>query len=83
MNITPEQLVVLKADSVLADDQLDEKYNPNGGGSHPLFSRNDWREAVANNDTLLGYWSWLPGQIEDALVEAEEERENQEEGQYD
>jgi hypothetical protein len=40
-------------------DQLDEHYNPEGGGEHPVFSRADWRDAVANEDTLSGYWEWV------------------------
>ncbi|MFJ2456309.1 hypothetical protein ACIOWK_32195 [Pseudomonas protegens] len=47
--------------------QLEEKYSPAGGGQHPTFTREDWRNAVAADDTTSGYWSWVNGQIQSLL----------------
>lgn len=61
-------------DAFLTAEQLDEIYNPEGGGEHPDFTREDWRQEVANEDTLCGYWhqcmSWLQVRSED-IEEAE------------
>lgn len=53
-------------DAHLSADQLDDKYNPEGAGEHPMFTRQMWREAVANEDTICGYWSWLVSEIAQA-----------------
>lgn len=55
-----------KEDSELSAEQLDDKYNSDGGGEHPMFTRQMWREAVANEDTLSGYWPWLVDEIRHA-----------------
>lgn len=47
------------SDRDLYSDQLDDKYNPEGDGEHPAFTRRDWRDAVANEDTVTGYWDWV------------------------
>lgn len=46
-------------------DQLEALYSPTGGGQHPHFTRADWREAVAGDDTISGYWPWVHGRIQD------------------
>ena len=48
-------------DADLSVDELAEKYagKDGGWGQHPLFTRQAWREVVANDDTLLGYWAWV------------------------
>ncbi|MFK1354899.1 hypothetical protein ACIUYZ_01105 [Pseudomonas aeruginosa] len=51
----------------LSADQLEEKYSPAGGGQHPTFTREDWRNAVETDDTTSGYWSWVNGQIQSLL----------------
>ena len=43
----------------LTADQLDDKYNPEGEGEHPVLTRKNWMYAVANEDTLQGYWDWV------------------------
>jgi len=48
----------------LTADQLDAKYNPAGNGEHPDYPREAWREEVAADATLLGYWLWVVHQIE-------------------
>lgn len=40
-------------------EQLDCEYNEDGDGEHPDFPLCDWRWAVAENATLLGYWDWV------------------------
>lgn len=53
-------LVLLDSDdSALSLEELEEKYSPSGGGQHPLFTRQAWREMVVADDTLLGYWAWV------------------------
>lgn len=46
-------------DRDLNADELEQKYSPHGGGEHPDFPREDWREMVRIEDTLLGYWAWV------------------------
>lgn len=43
----------------LAPDDLDNLYNPHGDGEHPLHPRSAWREQVANEYTISGYWVWV------------------------
>lgn len=62
-SMSPEQLQILDMDFILDADQLDDKYNPNGDGEHPVFARDSWRVAVANQDTISGYWDWVEHQI--------------------
>ena len=52
-----------KIDRMLHPTVLDCKYNLEGDGEHPHFQRKGWREAVANEDTLLGYWEWVSREI--------------------
>ena len=40
-------------------EELESVYNPNGDGEYPAYTRQEWREAVANQSTLLGYWQWV------------------------
>ena len=49
--------------------QLDDKYNPEGDGQHPHFTRDQWREAVTREDTLSGYWDWVHHQIQNFDLE--------------
>ncbi|NLA66717.1 MAG: hypothetical protein GX856_00440 [Gammaproteobacteria bacterium] len=59
-------------DLFLSADQLDVKYNPDGDGEHPWHTRKDWRQEVASESTLLGYWEWVVhkvGQDEDDIDE--------------
>lgn len=44
-------------------ETLDDKYNHDGDGEHPDFTRAQWRAAVANEETLLGYWQWAADKI--------------------
>ena len=43
----------------LSAEELEQKYSPQGGGEHPDFPREDWREMIRIEDTLLGYWAWV------------------------
>lgn len=54
---------IIAADGPLCADELDDRYNPEGNGEHPLFSRQDWRSEVALGDTSIGYWDWVERQI--------------------
>lgn len=53
-----------RADSLLAADQLREKYSLQGD-EHPQHSKQDWRSEVAFGDTLRGYWEWVEAKIEE------------------
>ena len=44
-------------------EELDEMFNPKGGGEHPGYPREEWRHAVANEDTISGYWEWVRHQL--------------------
>ena len=55
--MTPTE--ILRADLPLRAEQLDDKYNYDGDGEHPLFPRKYWREAVQQECTLFGYWAWV------------------------
>ena len=46
-------------------EELDEMFNPEGGGEHPGYPREEWRHAVANEDTVSGYWEWVRHQLID------------------
>lgn len=49
----------LATDRELTPEQLDEKYNPDGVGEHPVFTRALWKKAVADDETFFGYWQWV------------------------
>lgn len=51
-------------------DQLDDRYNPNGDGEHPAFTRWDWRQAVAQQNTISGYWVWVAYMLDQLYNEA-------------
>ena len=57
-------------DAGLSAEDLDYKYNRNGEGEHPKFSRSAWRNAVANEDTTSGYWQWAADQLNEAALSA-------------
>lgn len=40
-------------------EELEAEHNPTGDGEHPTYLREDWRRAVAQQDTLFGYWEWV------------------------
>ena len=48
----------------LTEEQLDHKYNLDGDGQHPGYTRWDWRQAVAQQSTVVGYWDWVEYQLD-------------------
>lgn len=50
-------------DEGLTAEQLDCKYNPEGDGEHHTYTRWEWRQAVASQSTIAGYWPWVEYQI--------------------
>ena len=46
-------------DFQLSAYELDCKYNPEGDGDHPVYTRLDWRQQVAQQATISGYWAWV------------------------
>lgn len=49
----------LRADAKLTAEQLNAKYNPDGGGQHPQHPMAYWRYAVKKDATVVGYWAWV------------------------
>lgn len=64
-HLTPLQLTVLDTDFSLDAMQLDDKYNPDGDGEHPVFARGHWRTEVAAQNTITGYWEWVEKQVDE------------------
>lgn len=54
------------ADVCLTVEELAERHKGADGawGQHPDFPRSDWQQAVAEDDTLQGYWQWVGSQLE-------------------
>lgn len=46
--------------TMLPTDLEDHYFGP---GAHLVFTRDLWRDAVLNRDTLQGYWGWVHHQI--------------------
>jgi hypothetical protein len=67
MNLTPAQVRRLAKDVGLTASQLEDKYNPEGDGEHPIYTRDVWRQAVADEETISGYWDWLVYRITEVL----------------
>ena len=55
---------ILNQDRELSSGELDDKYNLEGDGEHPVFTRGNWREQVSQHATLRGYWDWVASMIE-------------------
>lgn len=54
--------------------QLEVQYShggANGGGEHPVFTRADWRHAVGDGETVIGYWAWLLSEIRQGKRQSE------------
>ena len=62
-------------DVELSPEQLDDKYNPEGYGQHPEFTRVEWQQDVAEGNTLRGYWEWVESNIYSANIDAEIEEQ--------
>jgi hypothetical protein len=58
-----ESQEIMKEDLGLPGGALDDKYNPEGDGEHPVVTRQEWREAVAQQETVSGYWDWTAHKI--------------------
>jgi hypothetical protein len=63
MKFSKEQLAAMQADLGLPGSALDDKYNPEGDAEHPAVTRQMWREAVAQHETISGYWDWAAHRI--------------------
>ena len=52
-------------DAALSAEELADKYAGEDGswGQHPIFRRQEWREELANDDTLRGYWAWVVSKL--------------------
>lgn len=58
-----ERKKILDDDKVLSANEIKAKYAEDGE-EHPVFYRVDWRNDVAMQYTILGYWQWLVEKIE-------------------
>lgn len=47
----------------LSVTDLERKYGQHDWGHHPIFLREQWRREVADENTILGYWSWVANLI--------------------
>lgn len=47
-------------------EELDEEYNQDGTGEHPVYTRSEWIIAIMDGNTVLGYWQWLANLLEEA-----------------
>ena len=64
MEITDEQInELIKGESHLSVNDLERKYGQHDWGRHPIFSREQWRREVADENTICGYWSWVANSI--------------------
>jgi hypothetical protein len=63
-----DNLATLEEDCGLPGAALDDKYNPEGDGEHPVISRGTWRDAVAQQETISGYWDWTAHRVAEALA---------------
>lgn len=61
--------MILQTDRNLTPKTLEAEYSPEGGGEHPVFTRGSWRDEVAADNTLCGYWDWVINRIAEALEE--------------
>lgn len=53
------------ADRGLSEEELAELYDElEGWGDHPTYKMIDWRNAVIDDETRLGYWAWVVSMIE-------------------
>ncbi|WP_233874933.1 hypothetical protein [Paraburkholderia adhaesiva] len=68
--LTLEQLNLMATEAGLPGTVLDDIYNPEGDGEHPVITRVMWRKAVARQDTVSGYWDWTAHQIAEATAPA-------------
>lgn len=57
---------LLRADLHNNAEDLDAKYNPDGDGEHPVLTRQCWRDAVCQEETISGYWEWVEHLIRDS-----------------
>lgn len=63
-----DEVTVIKADSKDSDLgrlELEEKYSGDvSWGSHPTFTREMWKQCVAEDDTVQSYWDWVYNKVQ-------------------
>lgn len=64
-----ELLDAIKAEHVLTEDELNDKYSDDKWGNHPLYPSADWRAEVDNEETRQGYWAWVLHNMDIDLAE--------------
>jgi hypothetical protein len=78
IEVDPRAVVrpVRMANAIPSAADLETMWSPSGDGEHPGFPREDWRAAVANDDTIQGYWDWLHHELaKEADLKVEQARE--------
>lgn len=58
MPTEPEAKVTIE-DLFRTAEQMDDHYNPEGNGEHPVLTLELWRHQVFEWNTLSGYWDWV------------------------
>lgn len=59
----------------MSAEQLDDKYNQDGDGEHPVITAEAWRAKVADHGTRQGYWEWLEYRMTQIQEDIDEEYE--------
>lgn len=58
-------MAMRNADKGLTEQELAAMYDElEGWGEHPTYKMIDWRNAVSEDETRLGYWQWVATLIE-------------------
>lgn len=65
-------------DISMSAEELDSKYNPEGDGEHPAYTRQNWTFHVSSGHTLLGYWEWVSTLISEDDDEPPSDNEEEE-----
>jgi len=55
----------VQADIGRSPEELEALYSSNGDGEHPKFTRSYWRDCVAEQSTVQGYWNWVSHQLKE------------------
>jgi hypothetical protein len=61
--IMTDERDTVNLDAYLSAGALENKYSPDGNGTHPIYSLDMWHVEVSRKHTLFGYWDWVENQI--------------------
>lgn len=63
-DIDSERSRLSYSDYGLSVEGLEKKYASEDWGFHPAYHRSEWRDEVAQSNTISSYWQWVASQIE-------------------